>query len=322
MAYLENDGAERGGAPENPDRRSAMACLGWIGTGMLWTMAAGVPRTLGAIGSAAAATVDSASFTFLQVSDSHIGFKAGPYQDVTGTLQEAIGLVRSLPYRPALMLHTGDISNLAKPAQFDTADQIYGTAGLQIHHVPGEHDMLDHGKTLYLSRYGKDAKGDGWYSFDDHGVHFIGLSNVRHQAPDGQWLLGTDQIAWLADDLRAVSSSTPIVVFAHVPLWTIYAKWGWGTADGPAALALLRRFGSVTLLNGHIHQIVQKVEGNIQFHTARSTAFPQPAPGAATHPGPILTLPAGEIGKHLGLTTATLMLSETRLAITDTVLQA
>ena len=306
--------------PNNPDRRHAMACLGWIGTGMLWTVAAGIPRTLGAIGSAAAATPDAGSFTFLQMSDSHIGFKAGPYQDVTGTLQEAVTLARSLPYQPALVLHTGDISNLAKPVQFDTADQINAGLRLPIHHVPGEHDMLDPGKELYLARYGRNTKGDGWYSFDDHGVHFIGLSNVMHQGPDHQWLLGADQLAWLADDLRAVSSSTPVVVFAHVPLWSIYPQWGWGTADGPAAIALLRRFGSVTLLNGHIHQIVQKVEGNIQFHTARSTAFPQPQPGTAPRPGPMLAMPAGEVGHHLGITTATSTFTSGRLAVTDTVL--
>jgi 3',5'-cyclic AMP phosphodiesterase CpdA len=307
---------------ENPARRQAMACLGWIGTGMLWTVAGGVPRTLGMIGTAEAAdrAGQGSQFTFLQMSDNHIGFKAGPYQDVAGTLTDAIALVKGMPERPSLMLHTGDISHLAKPDEFDTADQINATAGLPIHHVPGEHDMLDPGRKLYLARYGKGTKGDGWYSFDDHGVHFIGLVNVVHSAPDGQWLLGPDQLAWLADDLRGVSSSTPIVVFAHVPLWTIYVKWGWGTADAPAAMALLRRFGSVTLLNGHIHQIVQKVEGHVQFHTARSTAFPQPAPGTSPHPGPMLKMPAGVIGAYLGITEVTMRHTESRLAIADPVI--
>ena len=251
------------------------------------------------------------------MSDSHIGFKAGPYQDVPGTLQAAIGKVKALPVKPSFMLHTGDISHLAKPDEFDMADQINAAAALDIHHVPGEHDMLDPGKRLYLARYGKGAKGDGWYSFDDHGVHFIGLSNVLHSGPDGQWLLGQEQIAWLADDLRPVSSSTPIVVFAHVPLWTVYAKWGWGTGDASAAMPLLRRFGSVTLLNGHIHQIVQKVEGNIAFHTARSTAFPQAVAGTAPHEGPVMSIPAGEVGRHLGITTASLRETQGRLAVTD-----
>jgi 3',5'-cyclic AMP phosphodiesterase CpdA len=289
---------------------------------MLWTMAAGMPRTLGMIGSAEAAEADANAFTFVQMSDNHIGFKAGPYQDVAGTLQSAIGMVKALPAKPAFMLHTGDITHLSKLDEFDTADQINRTAGLDIHHVPGEHDMLDPGKKLYLARYGKGTKGDGWYSFDDHGVHFIGLVNVLHNGADGQWLLGADQIAWLADDLRALSASTPIVVFAHVPLWTIYAKWGWGTGDAPAAVALLRRFGSVTLLNGHIHQIVQKFEGAIQFHTARSTAFPQAVAGMAPNEGPILTIPAGAIGKYLGITTASVRQTSARLAVTDSTLKA
>jgi 3',5'-cyclic AMP phosphodiesterase CpdA len=313
-----NDGYDNDGNPKNPSRRGVMACVGWIGTGMLFTMAAGVPRTLGMIGEAQAATADN--FTFVQMSDNHIGFKAGPYQDVADTLQAAVRKIQALPVKPAFMLHTGDISHLAKPAEFDTADQINATAGMDIHHVPGEHDMLDPGKSLYLSRYGKGTKGDGWYSFNDHGVHFIGLSNVLHSGPDGQWLLGTEQIAWLADDLRGVSSSTPIVVFAHVPLWTIYAAWGWGTGDASAALALLRRFGSVTLLNGHIHQIVQKVEGNIKFHTARSTAFPQPVAGTAPHEGPILTIATGEVGEYLGITKAKVHISTGTLAVTDTTL--
>jgi 3',5'-cyclic AMP phosphodiesterase CpdA len=303
-------------------RRKAMACLGWIGTGMLWTVVAGVPQTVGLIGSAEAASVDSVGFTFLQMSDSHIGFKAGPFQDVAGTLQDAVGLAKALPNRPALMLHTGDITNTAKPAQFDVADQINATLGIPIHHVPGEHDVLDPGKKQYLARYGRNTAGEGWYSFDDHGVHFVGLVNVLHNAPDGQWLLGADQLSWLADDLNPLSASTPVVVFAHVPLWTIYAPWGWGTADAAVAMAVLRRFGSVTLLNGHIHQIIQKVEGNLHFHTARSTAFPQPVPGQAKHPGPILTVQAGEIGRYLGITTARIRRTQAPLAIIDHILNA
>jgi 3',5'-cyclic AMP phosphodiesterase CpdA len=306
--------------PENPTRRSVLACAGWIGTGMVWTIAAGVPRTIGAIGSAQAA--EAQGFTFVQMSDNHIGFKAGPYQDVTGTLQAAVNEVKALPVKPAFMLHTGDITHLAKADEFDTAEQINKSVGVDIHYVPGEHDMLDPGKKLYLARHGQGTKGDGWYSFDDHGVHFIGLSNVRHNGPDGQWLLGKDQIAWLADDLRAVSSSTPIVVFAHVPLWTIYAKWGWGTGDAAEALTHLQRFGSVTLLNGHIHQIVQKVEGNVRFHTARSTAFPQPVAGTAPNEGPILKLPAADVRKFLGVTDVSVQIHPATLAVTDSTLQS
>lgn len=302
-----------------PSRRKFMECVGWIGTGMLWTVSAGVPTTVGLIGGAAAETTQE-DFTFLQMSDSHIGFKAGPYQDVPGTLTAAVAKAKALPRRPALMLHTGDISHFSTPEQFDTADQINATLGLEIYHVPGEHDMLDPGKKLYLSRYGKNAKGDGWYSFDAQGVHFMALSNVTHMGPDRQWLLGADQIAWVADDLRGVRDSTPVIVFAHVPLWTVYAKWGWGTGDAAAITPLFRRFGSVTFLNGHIHQIVQKVEGNIAYHTARSTAFPQPVAGTAPHEGPIMTIAAGEVGEYLGITAATLHTTQSRLAVTDTTL--
>jgi 3',5'-cyclic AMP phosphodiesterase CpdA len=310
---------DRNLASHTLSRRRTLACAGWIGTGMLWSVVGGVPRTIGLIGSAQAADMapSAGSFTFLQMSDSHIGFKAGPYQDVTGTLQAAINQAKSLQAAPAFMLHTGDISHLAKVPEFDTADQINATSGLEIYHVPGEHDMLDPGKKLYLARYGKNTKGDGWYSFDSHGVHFVGLVNVVHNGPDGQWLLGPEQIAWLADDLRGQSASTPVVVFAHIPLWTIYAAWGWGTGDAPAALALLRRFGSVTILNGHIHQIMQKTEGNMAFHTARSTAFPQPKPGTAPHEGPLLNVPAGEVGTYLGITKIAYRETDTRLAVTD-----
>jgi 3',5'-cyclic AMP phosphodiesterase CpdA len=300
-------------------RRQILECAGWIGTGILWTVVSGVPRTFGMLGTAEAAEAQ-AGLSFVQMSDSHIGFKAGPYQDVAGTLQQAVAAVRHLPARPQFMLHTGDISHLSKEAEFDTADQIYAGAGLDIHHVPGEHDILDRGKALYLQRYGKGTKGEGWYSFDDRGVHFVGLSNVFHNGADGQWLLGADQIAWLTDDLRGVASSTPLVLFAHVPLWTVYAPWGWGTGDTAAILPLLRRFGSVTVLNGHIHQIVQKVEGQLVYHTARSTAFPQPAPGKAPHGGPIMTIAAGEVGAYLGITTALVHATGGRLAITDTTL--
>ena len=301
-------------------RRSALKCAGWMGTGMLWAVAGGVPRTIGLIGTAEADEYAAKNFSFVQMSDSHIGFKAGPYHDVNATLQTAIAQVKAHPRKPAFMLHTGDLSHLAQEPEYDTADQIFGTLGLDIYRVPGEHDMLDPGRKLFRSRYGKGTAGDGWYSFDTNGVHFIGLVNVMHIAADGTWRLGPEQISWLADDLRGQSSSTPIVVFAHIPLWDLYAKWGWSTGDAPAAMPLFRRFGSVTFLNGHIHQIVQKVEGNVAFHTARSTAFPQPVAGTAPHEGPIMTIAAGEVGEYLGITRIAYHAGHERLAITDTTL--
>ncbi len=218
------------------------------------------------------------------------------------------------------MIHTGDITHSAKPAEFDSANEVIGSAGLDVHYVPGEHDIVDEatGKA-YLERYGKNTKGSGWYSFDQNGVHFIGLVNVIDLKAAGLGFLGNDQLEWLEDDLKALSASTPIIVFAHIPLWSVYPNWGWGTDDAAIALGYLKRFGSVTVLNGHIHQLMQKVEGNVTFHTARSTAFPQPAPGAAPSPGPMLA-PADKLRTLLGITEVTLKQGEAALAITDTTL--
>src|SRR6185295_4353205 len=299
-------------------RRHALECMIWAGTGILWTLSGGVPRSLGLLGEARAAEAPSAAFSFLQISDSHVGFEKPANPNALGTLQEAIGKVKALPGSPAFMIHTGDITHLSKPDQFDNADQVIGGAGLRVHYVPGEHDYIDDGRgKAYLDRYGKGTKGAGWYSFDDHGVHFIGLVNVVDLKAGGLGRLGPDQLAWLADDLKGKSDSTPIVVFAHIPLWTVYADWGWGTEDGLQALTQLKRFGSVTVLNGHIHQIVQKVEGNMTFHTARSTGFPQPAPGTAPSPGP-MTVPAEQLRSLLGIASVEVRTGDKPLAITDT----
>jgi len=298
------------------DRRGALECMIWAGTGVLWTLSGGIPKSLGLLGEAHAA--ESSAFSFLQISDSHVGFDKPANPDALGTLKEAIDKVKSLPGSPAFMIHTGDITHLSKPEQFDNADQVIGSARLPVHYVPGEHDYIDDGMgKAYLDRYGKGTKGAGWYSFDDHGVHFIGLVNVVDLKAGGLGRLGADQLAWLADDLKDKTDSTPIVVFAHIPLWTVYADWGWGTDDGLQALTLLKRFGSVTVLNGHIHQIVQKVEGNMTFHTARSTAFPQPAPGAAKGPGP-MTVPANELRSLLGVASVAVRQTSGPLAIVDT----
>ena len=306
--------------PLSLSRRGALECMVWAGTGILWTLSGGVPKSLGLIGDALAA--EASAFTFLQISDSHIGFNKPANPDALGTLREAIGKVKELVVktRPAFMIHTGDITHLSKPDEFDNADQIIGEAKLKVHYVPGEHDVIDEGLgKAYLARYGKGTMGAGWYSFDDHGVHFIGLVNVVDLKAGGLGRLGADQLAWLADDLKDKSSSTPIVVFAHIPLWTVYAQWGWGTDDGLQALNLLKRFGSVTVLNGHIHQIVQKVEGNMTFHTARSTCFPQPAPGTAPAPGP-MTVPADQLRSMLGIASVEVRIGDKPLAITDTTL--
>ena len=300
------------------DRRGALECMIWAGTGVLWALSGGVPKSVGLLGEALAA--EASGFTFLQISDSHIGFNKPANPDAIGTLREAIAKVKAVKSKPAFMIHTGDITHLSKPDEFDSAAQLIGESGLNVHYVPGEHDFLDEGLgKLYLERYGKGTKGQGWYSFDDHGVHFIGLNNVVDLKAGGLGRLGPEQLAWLADDIKGKSNSTPIVVFAHIPLWTVYADWGWGTDDGLQALDMLKRFGSVTVLNGHIHQIVQKVEGNMTFHTARSTAFPQPAPGTAPSPGP-MTVPAEQLRSMLGITSVDVRFGNKPLAVTDTTL--
>ncbi len=276
------------------DRRGFLECMAWAGTGVLWALAAGVPSAT-SLGKALAAEPASQPFSFIQISDSHVGFDKPANPDALSTLREAIARIRTLPTKPRFMIHTGDISHLSKASEFDDAEALIREAGLPVFYVPGEHDILDEGQgEAYLARYGKGARGAGWYSFDHEGVHYIALVNVVNLKAGGLGNLGAEQLAWLENDVAGLSSSMPIVVFAHIPLWTVYPEWGWGTADSAQALTYLRRFGSVTVLNGHIHQVMQKVEGNVAFHTARSTAFPQPAPGTAPSPGP-MKVPAGDL---------------------------
>jgi 3',5'-cyclic AMP phosphodiesterase CpdA len=304
---------------EGVSRRKVLECMTWTGTGVLWTVAGGVPRSLGLVGEARAQA--ATGLTFLQISDSHVGFDKPANPNAAGTLEEAIGKVKALPVKPAFMLHTGDISHLSKPAEFDDADRIISQARLDVHYVPGEHDVIDEEVKLYRERYGRGAKGAGWYSFDAEGVHFIGLVNVIDLKAGGLGNIGDEQLAWLANDLQGHSASTPIVVFAHIPLWAVYPQWGWGTDDGARALDHLKRFGSVTVLNGHIHQIMQKVEGNVAFHTACSTAFPQPAPGTAPSPGP-MKVDDSKLRSLLGISNVTFHAGQQRLAIIDTPLQS
>jgi 3',5'-cyclic AMP phosphodiesterase CpdA len=299
-------------------RRKVLECMTWAGTGVLWTVAGGIPTSLGIMGEAAAQTT---GMTFLQISDSHVGFDKPANPNALGTLEEAIAKVKALAVKPAFMIHTGDITHLSKDKEFDDAKRIISQAGLDTHYVPGEHDIIDDEPgRQYKERYGKNAKGAGWYSFDQNGVHFVGLVNVVNLKAGGLGNLGPEQLAWLEDDLKAKSASTPVVVFAHIPLWVVYEKWGWGTDDGGKALDLLKRFGSVTVLNGHIHQVMQKVEGNVTFHTARSTAFPQPAPGTAPSPGP-MKVPDDKLRGLLGIADVTYKVGSERLAIIDQPLQ-
>lgn len=279
-------------------RRSALKCLG-IGAGTLFTLEGGV---LSAVDLARAVAADTSAPLFVQISDTHIGFNKDANPDVIGTLNRSIDLINALPQQPAFIIHTGDITHLSKPEQFDTARQLLSRLRVkELHTVPGEHDVTDGPGAEYFAHFGKLSDNRGWYSFDAKGVHFAALVNVMQFKAGGLGALGAEQFAWLKNDLANRPASQPIVVFAHMPLWTIYEPWGWGTEEGPAIADLLNRFGSVTVLNGHIHQIVKKVEGTVTFHTARSTAYPQPNAGDGPGPGP-LKVPADQLGKMLGVT--------------------
>ena len=307
------------------DRRGFLACMAWAGTGMIWTVAGGVlgsallPRRAGA--AKADGMISKGSFSFVQISDSHIGFnKEVINKDVVGTLKQAIARINALPVAPDFVLHTGDLTHLASADEFDTVNQLMKTIKTQqVFYVPGEHDVTGDNGKAYLDRFGKNTQGHGWYSFEQKGVHFIGLVNVVDIQQNGLGALGQDQLAWLQADLKDRSSETPIVVFAHIPLWMVYPEWGWGTDDGAQALTYLKRFGSVTVLNGHIHQTVKKVEGRITFHTAMSTAFPQPEPGKAPKPGPMKVEP-GKLNDYLGITDVNYVEGRSSLAVVDTTL--
>jgi 3',5'-cyclic AMP phosphodiesterase CpdA len=294
--------------------------MAWAGTGLVWAMNGGVLSAHELL----AAPKRKTGFTFAQISDSHIGFNKDPNHDVSKTLQEAVDKINALEEQPAFVIHTGDITHLATAAQFDTAAQIMKSARAgQVYYVPGEHDVFTDDGKLYLERFAAGTKG--WQSFDYNGVHFIGLINVLNLKQgsgtglggSGFGQLGQEQLAWLQKDVKGLSGSTPIVVFAHIPLWTIYPEWGWGTDESEQALSYLKRFGSVTVLNGHIHQVMQKVEGNVTFHTARSTAYPQPAPGTAPAPGPIKDVPAEKLRSTLGVTDVNYVAKAGQLAIVD-----
>jgi Icc protein len=304
------------------DRRGFLKCMAWAGTGALCVMQGGVlksyalGRTGDPAGSAAAA---KGELSFVQISDSHMGFNKPANPDVAATLKAAVAKINALSTPPEFLLHTGDISHLSKPGEFDDVDQIVKATGKETFFVPGEHDVLEDDGKQFLERYGKGAKGSGWYSFDKKGVHFVGLVNVMNLKAGGLGTLGHEQLEWLEDDVKHLKSSTPIVVFAHIPLWTVYPDWGWGTEDGAQALSYLKKFGSVTVLNGHIHQTMQKVEGNVTFHTAASTAFPQPAPGKAEGPGP-MKVPAEQLRSVLGITDVAYVRGHNALAVVDSTL--
>jgi 3',5'-cyclic AMP phosphodiesterase CpdA len=304
--------------PKGLPRRELLKCMAWAGTGVLVTVGGGVPGS--ALLDEAIARPSAPGFSFVQVSDSHIGFNKPPNPDARATFAEALAKIRALETRPDFIVHTGDVSQLSRDEEFDDANEMLRELNIPTFFIPGEHDVLDEGRgAAFHARFGKGTPGQGWYSFDHRGVHVVALVNVLNLQAGGMGSLGRDQLDWLRKDLQRLAASTPIVVLAHIPLWTLYESWGWGTDDAAEALRLLARFGSVTILNGHIHQIAQKVEGNLTFHTARSTAFPQPAPGAAASPGPLKVEP-GRLRETLGITAATLRRGRGSLALIDSTL--
>ena len=300
------------------DRRGFLKCMAWAGTGTLCVMKGGVLNSyaLSALTTEDAAKANGA-LSFAQISDSHMGFNKPANTDVVATLKAAVDKLNALPTPPEFLLHTGDISHLSRPEEFDTVDQILKSAvAKDVFFVPGEHDVIGDDGKQYLERYAKNSQGAGWYSFDKKGVHFVGLVNVMNLKAGGLGSLGADQLAWIERDLKPLSSSVPIIVFAHIPLWSVYPEWGWGTEDSAQVLTMLKRFGSATVLNGHIHQTMQKVEGTVTFHTAASTAFPQPQPGKADSPGP-MKVPAEQLRALLGITDVNFVRGQRSLAIVD-----
>jgi 3',5'-cyclic-AMP phosphodiesterase len=308
---------------EDNDRRHFLKCMAWVGTGAVWSVSGGILK-----GSPLGRSTDGPMIAhahdglrFVQISDSHIGFDKPANTDVTATLRAAIARIKEEPVPPAFVLHTGDLTHLSKPSEFDTLQQVLSELSVPVFYVPGEHDVLEDDGRSYLQRFGKGTQGAGWHSFDQHGVHFIGLVNVVNLKAGGLGTLGGEQLEWLEKDVKRLKSSTPIVVFAHIPLWSVYPDWGWGTEDSERALSYLKRFGSVSVLNGHIHQVMQKVEGHVTFHTAMSTAFPQPAPGTAASPGP-MKVADDRLRKVLGLSRMSFHAIDHPIAITDVPLEA
>ena len=301
------------------DRRGFLKCMAWAGTGAFFVLQGGLLKSV------AMSQLDKADpkslkgeLSFVQISDSHVGFNKAANPDVLKTLQAAIDKINALPTPPAFVLHTGDLTHLSKDKEFDTLDQALKSVKTErIFYVPGEHDVINDDGKQFRERFPKGTQGDGWYSFDHGGAHFIGLVNVMNLKAGGLGNLGHEQLEWLEKDVKHLKHSTPIVLFAHIPLWSVYPEWGWGTDDSEQALSYLKKFGSVTVLNGHIHQTMQKIEGSVTFHTATSTAFPQPQPGKADSPGP-MKVPAEQLRSLLGITDVNYVRRNQSLAVVDT----
>jgi 3',5'-cyclic AMP phosphodiesterase CpdA len=301
------------------NRRQLMRHSAWFGA------AVGLAVVGGEVISHVAGTADAArssnrpTLRFAQVSDSHIGFTGKANPNVAGSFNQAIESINNLGYTPDFVIHTGDLTHLATPGQFDQVKQMM--TGLRAPHVftvPGEHDSIDDGGQKYRSAFGAGTRGDGWYSFDIAGVHVIALVNTLNLKKLGH--LGVDQLDFVAKDVAGLPSDTPIIVFSHIPLFAMYPDWGWGTDDAAQALSNLRRFSSVTCLNGHVHQVFSQTEGNVTFHSGTTTAYPLPAPGDGPAPKPV-TLPAGKLHDALGIREVSYTRGQSALALKEKVLQ-
>jgi hypothetical protein len=300
-------------------RRQLIRHTAWFGSAVVLTVVGGevISHIAGSTPTTSQAT--RPTLRFAQISDSHIGFSGGANPNVAGTFGEAINQVNNLGYTPDFVIHTGDLTHLAAPAQFDQVKQML--SGLNAPHiftVPGEHDTGDDAGVKYRQFFGAGTRGDGWYSFDIAGVHVIALVNTVHLPKLGQ--LGNEQLEWIEKDVAGLSSDTPIIVFSHIPMFAMYPDWGWGTEDAAQALSYLKRFSSVTCLNGHVHQLFSKTEGNVTFYTGTTTAYPLPHPGDGPAPKPV-TLPAGQLHDALGIREVSYVKGQQALALKEQKLQ-
>ncbi|MUL63707.1 metallophosphoesterase [Mycobacterium sp. CBMA 234] len=299
--------------PQQMNRRQLLRHTAWFGAAVGLTVVGG--EVLSHVAGSPSGPAARPTLRFAQVSDSHIGFTGAANTDVAGSFTHAIDTVNRLDYTPDFVIHTGDLTHLATPQQFDQVRQMM--TSLRTPHVftvPGEHDTADDAGAKYRKTFGAGTRGDGWYSFDIAGVHVIALVNTLNLKKLGH--LGVDQLEFVEKDVAGLSSDTPIVVFSHIPLFAMYPDWGWGTDDATQALSYLRRFASVTCLNGHVHQVFSKTEGNITFHSGTTTAYPLPHPGDGPAPKPV-TLPAGKLHDALGVREVSYQTGQHTLALKE-----
>ena len=297
------------------DRRRFLSHVAWAGTALAFTASGGV---LSACSTSAktSAKASTSDVTFAQISDTHIGFTGPANPDVTATATAAIAQINAMTPQPAFVVHTGDLTHTATPAQFDQVKQLMSSLKAPVFYVPGEHDSTDDNGEKYRAVFGTNTKGDGWSSWDTNGIHFVNLVNTLHLDKLGH--LGTAQLDFLKTDLAPLTASTPLVLFSHIPLFDMYPTWGWGTDDATQALSYTKRFGSVTAINGHVHQLMTKIEGNITFYAGLGTAYPLPTPGQDNAPAAKpLTVAADKLRTVLGTRTINYITTNPTLAVTD-----